>query len=133
MALMLHSMPNYFNPASAFGPLPQGNFYQSSEAFAKYIVQVIEKMQRDRIVSVKPKDIAVEHFVRHARAWMKRTALTGPCVSWYKGNDGVSRSPSLWPGERSQFLRVLERVRWEDMEIVYEDQGDIFGFMGNGW
>lgn len=133
MALMLKGMPNYFNPASAFGPLPQGNFYQSSEAYANFIVKAIEKMQVDRILSIKPKDIAVDHFVRHSNAWMKRTALTGPCVAWYKGNDGTSKPPSLWPGERSQFLKILSTPRFEDFDIRYEEPEDMFSFFANGW
>lgn len=133
MALMLKGMPNYFNPASAFGPLPQGNFYHSAEVFAEYMVKVIEKVQLDRIMSVKPKDVAVDHFVRHANSWMKRTALTGPCVAWYKGNDGTSKPPSLWPGERSQFTKIMERPRFEDFEIRYQDEEDMFSYFGNGW
>ena len=133
MALMLKGMPNYFNPASAFGPLPQGNFYQSSEVYSNYMVKAIEKMQTDRILSIKPKDVAVDHFVRHANAWMKRTALTGPCVAWYKGNDGTSKPPSLWPGERSQFIKILDTPRFEDFDIRYENQDDMFGYFGNGW
>lgn len=132
MALGLKGMPNYFNPSSAYGPLPQGNYYQSSEAFTKYIVKVIEKMQVDRIVSIVPKDRAVDHFVRHANAWLRRTAMTGPCVAWYKGNQS-DRPPALWPGARSQFLKVLETPRFEDFDIKYEDEDDMFAYFGNGW
>lgn len=132
MALCLKSMPNYFNPSSAYGPLPQGNYYQSSEAFTSYIVKAIDKMQVDRIRSITPKDRAVDHFVRHANSYLKRTAVTGPCVAWYKGNNYTS-PPALWPGARSQFLRVLESPRFEDFEIVYEDEEDMFSYFGNGW
>ncbi|KAK5124271.1 hypothetical protein LTR85_001974 [Meristemomyces frigidus] len=132
MALCLKGMPNYFNPSSAYGPLPQGNYYQSSEAFTHYIVKAIEKIQIDRILSVTPKDRAVDQFVRHANTYLKRTAVTGPCVSWYKGND-YANAPALWPGARSQFLRVLETPRFEDFEIVYEDPEDMFAYFGNGW
>lgn len=133
MACMIKDMPNYFNPASAFGPLPQGNFYQSSEAFTEYIVKVIDKAQLDHVLSVKPKDIAVEHFVRHSNAWMKRTALTGPCVAWFKGNDGRSKPPSLWPGDRSQFLKIMQTPRFEDFDLRFENEEDMFGYFGNGW
>lgn len=132
MAVGLKHMPNYFNPSSAFGPLPQGNFYQSAEAFTRYIVKAIDKMQLDRIMSITPKDIAVDQFVRHANSYLKRTAVTGTCVSWYKGNEYAS-PPSLWPGARSQFLRTLETPRFEDYDIVYENPEDRFGFMANGW
>lgn len=134
MAVMLSGMPNYFNPSSAYGPLPQGNYYQSSECFVLYIISCIHKMQIDRIVSIVPKPSAVDHWVRHANAWLKRTAMSGNCVSWYKGNDAAKpRAPALWPGARSQFLKVMESPRFEDFEIVYEDQEDTFAFMGNGW
>lgn len=133
MASMFAGMPNYFQPAGAFGPLPQGNYYQSSEAFAWYIVRTIDKMQHDRIRSIVPRPSAVDAFVRHANSWMKRTALTGPCVAWYKGNDGISRPPSLWPGDRSQFIKILAKPRFEDFEIQYDDPEDPFAFFGNGW
>ncbi|KAK0247243.1 hypothetical protein B0A54_11929 [Friedmanniomyces endolithicus] len=132
MAVCLKGMPNYFNPSSAYGPLPQGNYYQSSEAFTKYIVKAISKIQIDHIVSITPKDKAVDHFVRHANAFLKRTAVTGPCVAWYKGNENTA-PPAIWPGARSQFLRVLETPRFEDFDIVYEDEEDIFAYFGNGW
>lgn len=125
-------MPNYFNPSSAFGPLPQGNFFQSAEAFCKYIVKAIEKMQLDRIMSITPKDKAVDHFVRHATAFLKRTAVMGPCVAWYKGNES-DKPPALWPGARNQFIRILETPRFEDFDLVYEDVDDIFAYFGNGW
>lgn len=132
MALCLRGMPNYFNSSSAYGPLTQGNYYQSSEAFTQYIVKAIDKMQMDRIVSIMPKDKAVDHFVRHANAYLKRTAVTGTCVSWYKGND-YANAPALWPGARGQFLRILETPRFEDFDIVYEDPEDTFAYFGNGW
>ena len=132
MALCLKGMPNYFNPSSAFGPLPQGNFYQSAEAFTRYIVKAIDKIRVDRILSVTPKDKAVDHFVRHALSYLKRTAVMGPCVAWYKGNES-SKPPALWPGARNQFIRILETPRFEDFDIVYEDSDDIFAYFGNGW
>ncbi|WPH01685.1 Hypothetical protein R9X50_00453700 [Acrodontium crateriforme] len=132
MAMCLKGLPNYFNPSSAFGPLPQGNYFQSSEGFTKYIVKVIEKMQIDHIVSMVPKDKAVDHFVQHANAYLKRTAVSGPCAAWYKGNDYTS-PPAIWPGARSQFLRIIETPRFEDFDIRYDDPEDMFSYFGNGW
>lgn len=133
MSCMPAGHPNYWTLTSAYAPTPHGNWYQSSEAFAKYIVLCIDKMQRERLLSITPKDRAVEHFTRHANAWLKRTAVSGPCVAWFKGNDGKSKPPSLWPGARCQFLQVMETPRWEDFEIRYEDEDDMFSYFGNGW
>jgi hypothetical protein len=40
---------------------------------------------------------------------------------------------AIYPGSRLSFLRLLEKPRYEDYEIVYEDSEDIFGFLGDGF
>jgi hypothetical protein len=40
---------------------------------------------------------------------------------------------AIYPGSRLSFLRLLEKPRYEDYEIVYEDPEDIFGFLGDGF
>jgi hypothetical protein len=39
----------------------------------------------------------------------------------------------MYPGSRIHFLRLLENPRDEDYDYVYEDEKDMFGFMGNGF
>ena len=41
--------------------------------------------------------------------------------------------PAIWPGSRLHFLRAVELVRWEDYEIVYEEEGNMWAWMGNGF
>ncbi|KAK5743275.1 hypothetical protein LTR17_002752 [Elasticomyces elasticus] len=79
MALCLKGMPNSFKSSSDYGPLPQGNYYQSSEAFIEYIVKAVNKTLGSCLYS---RDRAVEHFVRHANSSLKLTVVTGPCASW---------------------------------------------------
>lgn len=40
---------------------------------------------------------------------------------------------AIYPGSRLHFLRLLERPRYEDYDIDYEDAEDMFGFFGNGF
>lgn len=128
MAVSMASLPNYFHMSSAYAHV-YGSWFTTSEVAAKYIVQCIEKMQLERIKTLKVRDRAVEHFVRHANSFLQRMTQSGPCASWYKTEQG---RPVTWPGSWSCYERVLATPRWEDFEIGYEDEGDMFSFFGNG-
>lgn len=130
MAMGLDGMPNYFNPSSAYAPL-QASFFLVTEPMTRYIVKVIDKMQIEQIVSVKPKSRAVEHFVNHCDAYSERVVQGGPCAAWYKNI--ANQKPALWPGGRTHFLRILNTPRFEDYEITYADDNDMFAYMGNGY
>ena len=129
MAVALGGMPNYFNISSAFAPL-HGTYFQASEAMVKYVVKVLNKMQVEHIRSLVPKDRAVDHFIRHANAFNERMVQSGPCAAWYKSKSG---RPALWPGGRSHFMEILDNPRFEDFDIQYEDEADMFSYMGNGF
>lgn len=131
--VLYQGVPNYLATGSTFLPVHAGNFFQLTETTSNYIVSIIDKMQLDRVVSIEPKAKAVEQFVRHSQAWVKRTAMGGPCNAWYKGNDGNSRLPCMWPGGRDQFIKAMAVPRFEDFEIVYEDEEDRYAYLANGW
>ncbi len=63
---------------------------------------------------------------------MKRTAWSGPCSSWFKGGK-IEGTAATYPGRRIHFLRLLENPRYEDYGYVYEDENDIFEYMGSGF
>src|SRR5271163_2859254 len=74
---------------------------------------------------------ATEHFLRYAKT-LKLTAWTGPCSSWFKGGM-VDGTPAIYPGSRLHFLGLLEKPRYEDYDIDYEDEDNMFSFFGNGF
>ncbi|KAK4948538.1 hypothetical protein LTR10_012542 [Elasticomyces elasticus] len=132
LSLAYAGVPNYILYAGAYCPSAHGSFFPLITAYVDYTIQVIEKMQTDNIRSIRPKPKVVEQFLRHSDTFMKRTAWSGPCSSWFKGGrkDG---KPAVWPGTRISFLRMLEKVRFEDFDIEYDDADDMFGFLGNGF
>jgi hypothetical protein len=69
----------------AYCPSAHGSFFPIIQAYTDYEIQVITKMQVEKIRSVRPKSLPTEHFIRHANTFLKRTAWTGPCSSWFKG------------------------------------------------
>jgi len=132
LSLALAEVPNYFVYGGAYCPSAHGSFFPLIQAYCDYTLQWIEKMQVEDIRSFRPKAKVVEHFLRHADTFLKRTAWTGPCSSWFKGGK-IDGKPAIYPGSRLHFLRLLERPRFEDFEIEYDDPDDMFSFFGNGF
>lgn len=132
LSVALQGVPNYMVFAGAYCPAAHGSFFPLIQCYSDYALQILHKMQTENIKSIRPKPRAVQHFLRHADTFLKRTAWTGPCSSWFKGGrpDG---KPAIWPGSRLHFLRLLEKVRFEDYEIEYENEEDMWGFLGNGF
>lgn len=124
-------VPNYFVFCGRYGPLGHGSVCPMVEAYTSYTFQVLEKAQVEDIKKIQVKRSAAEQFSKHADEYVKRTAFSGPCSSWFKAGD-KNRKPAIWPGSRIQYLTMLQHVRFEDYEIEYLS-GNAFNFLGNGF
>lgn len=131
LGLNLPEVPNYFHYSGPYGPLGHGSALPMIEAFTQYILQVIEKVQLEDIKKIQVKRSVAEAFTRHADVYLKRTAWSGPCSSWFKAGDKV-RKPTLWPGSRIHYLSILQKPRFEDYEIAYISQ-NMWNFLGDGF
>ncbi|EGU82080.1 hypothetical protein FOXB_07403 [Fusarium oxysporum f. sp. conglutinans Fo5176] len=140
MSVSLAKFPNFFyGSTGAYWPSDNGSLIDPMDAVGNYVVQVIQKLQMEHnIVSVVPKQEAMEDFVEHAQTWMKGAAWSWDCPAWYKARSGPlkGRVNVIWPGIILQFVRALENVRWEDYDIKYAPSGKIgtnrFLYMGDG-
>ncbi|KIX09207.1 uncharacterized protein Z518_00286 [Rhinocladiella mackenziei CBS 650.93] len=131
LGLSVPDVPNYFIFIGPYGPLGHGSVIPMVEAYTNYIVQVLQKVQAEDIKSVRVNGSVAEAFTRHADLYLKRTAWSGPCSSWFKNGDS-SRKPLCWPGSRVHYLTVLQKPRFEDFDIDYLSQNR-FNFLGNGF
>lgn len=131
LGLNLPEVPNYFHYSGPYGPLGHGSAIPMIEAFTRYILQVIEKAQLEDIKKIQVRRSAAEHFTRHSDEFLRRTAWSGPCSSWFKAGD-KARKPTLWPGSRLHYLTVLQRPRFEDYEMEYLS-GNMFNYLGDGF
>ncbi|KAF9770569.1 hypothetical protein IL306_011866 [Fusarium sp. DS 682] len=140
LSVALAKFPNYFyGSAGAYGPSANGSLIGPMDAVANYVVKVIQKLQMEHnIVSVTPKQEAMEDFVQHTQTWMKGGAWSWDCPAWYKVQSGPlkGRVNVIWPGATLLFMRVLENVRWEDYDIKYAATGETtrnrFFYFGDG-
>lgn len=125
------SVPNYFIFIGAYGPLGHGSVVPMVEAYTDYFIQVLEKAQVEDIKSIRVNRQVAEAFTRHADSYLKGTAWSGPCSSWFK-NGVVANKPLCWPGSRVHYLTMLQTPRWEDYDYEYLSS-DRFNFLGNGF
>ncbi|CAG9956706.1 unnamed protein product [Clonostachys rosea f. rosea IK726] len=131
LGLNLPEVPNYFHYSGPYGPLGHGSAIPMIEAFTRYIWQVIEKCQVEDIKKIQVKRHVAEKFTQHSDLYLKRTAWSGPCSSWFKAGD-KARKPTLWPGSRIHYLQTLKQPRFEDYEIQYLSE-NLFNYFGNGF
>lgn len=95
------------------------------------MLTAITKLQEENLKALTPKLEASKQFRQHADLFLKRTAWTSSCRSWFKQGrrDGQA---AVYPGSRLSFLHLMSSVRWEDYEIEYWD-ANRFAFLGNGF
>ncbi|KAF2110790.1 hypothetical protein BDV96DRAFT_500768 [Lophiotrema nucula] len=124
--------PNYFVINGPRGNWGQGCALPSHEVQMEYILQVARHMQEDRIKSVQPKQNVTDQLNAYMDAWHKKHSIwQEDCKSWYKANTKDGRV-YIWPGSLLHHLKFLKRPRWEHYDIEYEDQDNIFQFLGDG-
>ena len=116
-------------------PIGHGSVFTLSEHIAKYITRVIKKCQTEGIKAIAPSQQATDDFNTHIAAFMPRTAWSSAGRSWFKA--GLEDGPvtALHPGSRIHFFHMLEQLRGEDFEYVYDDEAgqNRFWYLGNGF
>lgn len=133
MGLAVPEMPNYFVFQGPNFPVANGSVMGPLQAVGAYIVQVIQKMQKEKVHSFCPRQDVSDKFNDHCQAWIQGTTWAEKsCRSWYK-NLETGRVNSIWPGSSLQFCEMVELPRYEDYEIKYTNSKNMFAFMGLGF
>lgn len=115
----------------AYGPVGHGSFLPIIEHLMRHFMMLIKKIQTENIRAMAPRKEVCHAFIEHADLYLKRTAWTSGCRSWFK--QGKEDGPlSIWPGSRLLFFEALSQPRYEDYKISYESDNP-FGFFGNGF
>ena len=131
LSIGIPTFPNHFSFCGPYGPLAHGSFLPLIEQWTRYIFSVITKCQIENIKSIAPRLSVAQKFRQHADLFLKRTAWTSPCRSWFK-NGTVDGQVSIWPGSRVHYLELMQFPRYEDFEIVYWDE-NCWSWLGNGF
>lgn len=130
--LTVPDMPNFMMQGGPPSPVQNGTPFGGFHAAAGYALHIIRKLQRENVRALQPKRDVVRAFVRHVDDYFAGTVFADACRSWYKDNE-TGRINAVWPGSALHYRKVLENPRWEDYEIEYRDEGNMFSWMGLGF
>ncbi|KAK7752722.1 hypothetical protein SLS62_005274 [Diatrype stigma] len=140
MSVALPGVPNYFTSLGPNAPIGHGSVFTLLEHVARYVARVIRKCQTEGIKAAAPSSAAAADYAEHVAAFMPRTAWAAPGRSWFKGGRADGPVTALHPGSRVHFLHMLERLRGEDWDFVYDYDdaaqgkgGNRFAYLGNGF
>lgn len=113
-------------------PAGHGSVLPIIEHAAKYMIRMMHKCQVERVKSVVVKEDAAIEFTAHTDEFMKRTAWSSHCRSWFK--NGLIDGPvvAMHGGSRIHWFHMLDKPRFEDFIWKSVDRNR-FGYLGNGF
>lgn len=132
MSLACPDMPNYFIFTGPNAVVGHGSLIEGLNWVSEYMLKWIDKIAREDIRSIEPKQSAVDQFVRYGDQIHKTLTWTGACRSWYKNNRIDGRVTATFAGSSLLFKQMISGIRGEDWNITY-GTANKFAFMGNGF
>ncbi|KAH6661828.1 hypothetical protein B0J14DRAFT_622108 [Halenospora varia] len=125
------NFPNFFFILGPNSPVGNGSLIPQMEWAGMYAVKWADKIARENIHSIDPKQEAVDDFNVYTQEYLKRTVYTSHCRSWYKNNKVDGPVTAMWAGSPMHFKDMMSTQRGEDFEIKYNSPNR-FKFFGNG-
>ncbi|KAH7925133.1 FAD/NAD(P)-binding domain-containing protein [Leucogyrophana mollusca] len=134
LSLCTDGFPNWFNCLGPNSGVGSGSLLILIEREIEYAVNVVGKMQRERLKSIEVKREAVDDFDEYLEAYFPGTVYSAKCRSWYKMGKEEGRVVGLWPGSCLHAVRAFERPRWEDFDYEHlnGDAKNRFYWLGEG-
>lgn len=113
--VMVHDFPNLF---LMMGPNGTGlhSALQTIEAQADYVVHMVQRMQREGIESLNPKQEFVDAFTANVEKRFEGTTHNKGCTSWWTDQTGFNHS--IWPGSSDDYRALLVDVELAEFDVV---------------
>ncbi|KAF2803258.1 FAD/NAD(P)-binding domain-containing protein [Mytilinidion resinicola] len=133
MSICPPQMPNLFLFLGPNGTAGAGSTIQMSECACEYMIKCVQKLQRENLRWMVPKDVAVRAFMKQVDRYFAKTTFAFMCGQWAKRTPN-GRVLGYWPGGAVHQRATLETPRFEDFEYgsFDEDEEDCLAWMGNG-
>ncbi|KAK9452462.1 steroid monooxygenase [Dipodascopsis uninucleata] len=132
MSMSVSGFPNYFIFLGPNAPVGHGSLVPIIETVADYLLKVIKKLRQQSVKSIEPKAEAIRDFNIHTHEFMKSTAWSSSCSSWFKNGKVNGPVVAMWPGSRMQWFEAISEPRFEDYNYTYI-AGNRFSYLGNGF
>ncbi len=106
--------PNFF---ILFGPntaLGHSSSIFMVEAQAHYILQCLQRMKRDKLNTLEPREKAARRYNAKLQRSMKKTVWQAGCRSWYQNDNG--EVVLLWPSSTIKFWWTMRRPKFREYD-----------------
>ncbi|KAH7120751.1 hypothetical protein B0J11DRAFT_589497 [Dendryphion nanum] len=134
LSIAAPGVPNFLMFLGPNATGPAGTLPHSVENQVTYAARVLRKVSSQGIRSIVPSEAATRDFRAYCESFFPRTVMSQYCSSWYNGGIKGGRIHGIWPGSGRHVNLVRREPRWEDFEYSYfNQQGNRFGWLGNGW
>lgn len=114
------------------GPVSHGSVLPIIEWTARYIFQMVNKMQRESIKCFDPKPEVIQEHYNYTHEMFKRLVWSSVCRSWFKNGKMHGPVVAVYPGSRLHWFEQTREVRFEDFDITYRGKNR-YEYFGNGY
>ncbi|CAG8017036.1 unnamed protein product [Penicillium salamii] len=129
-SVQIDDMPNYFMIGGPNFLISHGTVYSAIAFACEYALKWIKKIATEDIKSLDVRKESVDDYNVWSQEYLKRTAFSGDCSSWYK--NGKSKGfVNAYAGTTSHFRKSLQRIGGEHFNIKY-NSANRFSYLGNG-
>lgn len=114
LGITVSGFPNMFLLMGPNTGLGHNSMIFMIEAQARYAVQAVAALRRDRLASIDVRPAVQDAFRAELLHRMKGTVWTSGCTSWYQGPNG---EVWLWPGFTVDYWRRTRRLDLADYDV----------------
>ncbi|KAL3442928.1 steroid monooxygenase [Aspergillus insuetus] len=135
LSVLAQDMPNYFVYMGPGSPVGHGSMITSIERITWYVVDMIQKLQRENYSSFRLRDGKAKAYQFQMINWLQKTVWGDSCASSFKNGAKDGELHAFHPGSRLHYFELLRRHRYEDMEWESrcEDPKLDFAWLNNGF
>ena len=115
-AMSIPGFPNFWMLEGPTGPVGNISLTSITENQIDYIIQCLNKMKRDGLQAMSPKQAAFDEYNAAMADAIRNTVwFTGGCQSWYLDKNGV---PNLYPWAPRRFRREMAKPDFSEYHLV---------------
>jgi cation diffusion facilitator CzcD-associated flavoprotein CzcO len=116
LSVLAQDMPNYVVYMGPGSPVGHGSMITSIERITLYIVDMVQKLQRENYSSFRLQDGKAKAYQFQMLNWLQKTVWGDNCASSFKNGARDGELHAFHPGSRLHYFELLRRHRYEDMD-----------------
>lgn len=115
-ATTMPGFPNLWMLEGPTGPVGNISLFMVSEHQIDFMIQGLNRMRRDGLLAIAPKQSAFEKYNQAMGAAVRDTIwFTGGCNSWYLDRNGI---PNIYPWPPARYRREMRNPDFDEFRLM---------------